>query len=146
MMDIISAIGVALVGLAIATFGYLNFRGAWKRVRGSRAWARTSARVTKAWTENVSGEPGNTRYHVNYTFTAAETGGSYYGHSDGGAPDVETGGNIEVMYDPKAPHNNELPLRRFEMWFYPIFFGILAAFGAALSLFGLVGTAVLITS
>lgn len=77
---------------------------------------------------------------------APETGGSYYGHSDGGAPGVEAGGDIEVMYDPKGPYNNELPLHRFEMWFYPIFFGSRAASGAALSLFGLIAASVLITS
>lgn len=144
MSDILGALVVALVGAGGAVGGFLILRNGIKKVRGSRTWARTEASITKAWRENVGGgEPGSTRYHVNYAFTAAETGGSYYGHSNGGDPGMEAGDTIQVMYDPKAPYNNELPLNRFEIWFYPIFFGTLTAFAAVVSVVGLVAAIVM---
>ncbi|MDR7313312.1 hypothetical protein J2S40_004370 [Nocardioides luteus] len=137
---------VALAGAAVAAAGFLNLPSALHRARSSRTWARTTARITKAWKENISGQPGNTRHHVNYTFVAPETGGSYYGHSEGGAPGMKTGDEIGVMYDPAGPHDNELPLNRFERCFYPFVFSFLALFGVALSLCGLIAAIVMIAS
>lgn len=133
-----------LIGILIGVSGYLNFRGAKKRARGSRRWARTSAHVTKAWRQDVSGAPGDMTYHVNYSFTAPETGGNYYGHSEHGPQGVETGDDIEVMYDPEAPYNNELPMARVALSFYPIAFGTLTVFGAILALGGLAAAVVII--
>lgn len=143
MKDLLGALAVALIGALICTSGYLNFRGAKKRARGSRRWSRTSAHLTKAWKQDVSGAAGDVTYHVNYTVTAPETGGSYYGHSEHGSQGVETGDTVEVMYDPKAPHNNELPVARFALSFFPIAYGSLTVFGAALTLGGLIGAAVI---
>ncbi|MFD4325815.1 DUF3592 domain-containing protein [Nocardioides sp. NPDC058538] len=111
---------------------------------GSRRWSRTSARVTKAWRQDVSGAASDMTYHVNYTFTAPETGGSYYGHSEHGPQGVETGDDIEVMYDPEAPYNNELPMGRFAPSFFPLAFGFLAVFGAVLSISCLAAAIVII--
>ena len=146
MKDLLGALAVALIGALICTSGYLNFRDAKKRARGSRRWSRTNAHVTKAWKQDVSGAAGDMMYHVNYTFTAPETGGSYYGHSEHGSQGVETGGTVEVMYDPKAPYNNDLPAARFALAFFPIAYGILTIFGAALTLGGLIGAAVISAS
>lgn len=146
-MESEDAIGLTLcvlAGIAICMAGYLNLRGAWKRAVDSGNWARTTARVTRAWKVSTSGGPGSTRYNLNYTFTAPETGGSYYGHSEGGAPDTKTGDDVEVMYDPKGPYNNELPLNSFERWFYPIAYGSLTLVGAALALMAVVVAAVMI--
>ena len=85
-------------------------------------------------------------HHVNYTFTAPETGGSYYGHSEHGPQGVETGDDIEVMYDPKAPYNNELPMARFAQSFFTLAFGFLAFFGAALWIGSLAAAIVIIAA
>lgn len=143
MKDLLGALAVALIGALICTSGYLNFRSTKNRPRGSRRWSRTSAHVTKAWKQDVSGAAGDMTYHVNYTFTAPETGGSYYGHSEHGSQGVETADTVEVMYDPKAPHNNELPVARFALSFFPVAYGSLTVFGAALTLGGLIGAAVI---
>lgn len=146
-MELEDAIGLTLcviAGIAICAAGYLNLGGAWKRAVNSRHWARTTARVTRALKVDTSGGPGSTRYNVNYTFTAPETGGSYYGHSEGGAPDMKTGDDVEVMYDPKGPYNNELPLNSFERSFYPIAYGSLTLAGAVFALGALVVAAVMI--
>lgn len=142
MKDLLGPLALVLIGSLICVSGYLNFRGAKKRARGSRRWARTDAHVTKAWRQDVSGAPGDMTYHVNYTFTAPETGGSYYGHSEHGPQGVETGDDIEVMYDPKSPYNNELPMARVALSFFPIAFGTLTVVGATLALGGLIGAAV----
>ncbi|MER6974240.1 DUF3592 domain-containing protein [Nocardioides sp. NPDC000445] len=144
MKDLLGALAVALIGAVICASGYLNFRGAMKRARDSRRWSRTSAHVTKAWKQTVSGAAGDMMHHVNYTFTAPETGGSYYGHSEHGPQGVETGDDIEVMYDPKAPYNNELPMARFALSFFPLAFGFLAVFGAVLSISCLAAATVII--
>ncbi|MFJ9392508.1 DUF3592 domain-containing protein [Nocardioides sp. NPDC101246] len=144
MKDLLGAIAVATIGVLICVSGYLNFRSAKKRARGSRRWSRTSAHVTKAWKQDVSGAAGDMTHHVNYTFTAPETGGSYYGHSEHGPQGVETGDGIEVMYDPKAPYNNELPMARFARSFFPLAFGVLAVFGAVLSISCLAAAIVII--
>lgn len=144
MKDLLGALAIALIGALICASGYLNFRGAKKRARGSRRWSRASAHVTRAWKQDVSGAAGDMTYHVNYTFTAPETGGSYYGHSEHGPQAVKTGEDIEVMYDPKAPYNNDLPAARFALSFYPIADGALIVVGAVLTVGGLVGVAVMI--
>lgn len=145
MKDLLGALAVALIGAVICASGYLNFRSAKKRARSSRRCSsRTTACVTKAWKQDVSGAAGDTLYHVNYSFTAPETGGSYYGHSEHGHQGIETGDDIEVMYDPKAPHNNELPIPRYALSFFTVFYGVLTVFGAILSMGGLVGAAVMI--
>lgn len=143
MKDLLGALAVALIGALICTSGYLNFRSAKKRARGSRRSSRTSAQVTKTWQQDVSGAAGDMMYHVNYTFTAPETGGSYYGHSEHGPQGVETGDDIEVMYDPKAPYNNELSMARFALSFFPIAYGTLTVFGAAMTLAALVSAAMI---
>ncbi|WP_406024835.1 DUF3592 domain-containing protein [Nocardioides sp. NBC_00850] len=143
MKDLLGALAVALIGALICASGYLNFRGAKKRARGSRRWSRTNAHVTKAWKQDVSGAAGDMMYHVNYTFTAPETGGSYYGHSEHGSQGVETGDTVEVMYDPKAPYDNDLPAARFALAFFPIAYGTLTIFGAGMALAALVGAAMI---
>lgn len=144
MKDLLGALAVALIGTLICASGYLNFRGTKKRAQGSRRWSRTNAHVTKAWKQDVSGSAGDITYHVNYTFTAPETGGSYYGHSEHGLQGLETGDDIEVMYDPRAPYNNDLPVARFALSFFPIAYGTLTVVGAALTLGGMVGAAMLV--
>lgn len=146
MKDLLGALAVAAIGALISASGYLNFRSTKKRARGSRRWSRTSAHVTKAWKQEVSGAAGDMMHHVNYTFTAPETGGSYYGHSEYGPQGVETGDDIEVMYDPKAPYNNELPMARFAQSFFTLAFGFLAFFGAALSIGSLAAAIVIIAA
>lgn len=146
MKDLLGALTVAAIGALIFATGYLNFRSAKKRARDSRRWSRTSAHVTKAWKQAVSGAAGDMMHHVNYTFTAPETGGSYYGHSEHGPQGVETGDDIEVMYDPKAPYNNELPMARFAQSFFTLTFGFLAVCGAALSIGSLAAAVVMIAS
>lgn len=146
-MELDATIGLTvcvLVGIGIGAAGYLNFGDAWKRALASRDWARTTARITRVWKVNLGGGPGSTRYNVNYAFTAPETGGSYYGHSEGGGPDMKTGDDVEVMYDPKGPYDNELPLNRFERWFYPVAFGTLIVAGAVLAGGALIAAAVMI--
>lgn len=146
-MELEGVIGLTLcvlAGVAICTAGYLNVGDAWNRAVDSRDWARTTARITRAWKVNLGGGSGTTRYNVNYTFNAPETGGSHYGHSEGGDPDMETGDDVEVMYDPKGPYNNELPLNSFERWFYPVAYGSLTVVGAAFALGALVVAAVMI--
>lgn len=134
MDDIFGAIFAALAGAVVCVAGCVLFRPTWKRVRRTRSWARTSADVTRAWKlDGTPSQPGGTMYHVNYTFTAPETGGSYYGHSENGPVGVEIGDDIEVMYDPKGPYDNDLPLAPFDLWFAPITLGILAVFGATRS-------------
>lgn len=142
MPDLLGAIVVALIGTLICVSGYLNFRGVKKLTRGSHRWSRTNAHVTKSWRQDVSGAAGDMTYHVNYTFTAPETGGNYYGHSEHGHQDVKTGDEIEVMYDPRAPYNNDLPTARANRVFFLIAYGILAVFGAIMVIGGLVGTVV----
>lgn len=144
MKDLLGALAVAAIGALISASGYLNFRSTKKRARGSRRWSRTIAHVTKAWKQTVSGAAGDMMHHVNYTFTAPETGGSYYGHSEHGPQGVETGDDIEVMYDPKAPYNNELPMARFAQSFFTLTFGFLAVFGAVLSISCLAAATVII--
>lgn len=144
MKGLLGALAVALIGALICASGYLNFREAKKRVRGSRRWSRTSAQVTKAWKQDVSGAAGDMTYHVNYTFTAPETGGSYYGHSEQGPQGVETGDDIEVMYDPKAPYSNGLPMTRFALSFFPTAYGGLTIFGAILSITSLLAAAMMV--
>lgn len=82
-------------------------------------------------------------HRVNYTFTAPETGGSYYGHSEHGSQGVETGDTVEVMYDPKAPYDNDLPAARFALAFFPIAYGTLTIFGAGMALATLLGAAMI---
>lgn len=142
--DVIGLTFCVIAGIAIGAVGYLNFGDAWRRALNSRDWARTTARITRAWKVNLGGGPGTTRYNVNYTFTAAETGGSYYGHSEGADPDMKTGDDIEVMYDPKGPFNNELPLNSFERWFYPIAYGSLTVVGAVFAIGSLAVAAVMV--
>ncbi|GGU23029.1 DUF3592 domain-containing protein [Nocardioides albus] len=144
MQDLLGALAVTLLGALICASGYLNYRSAKRRARGSRRWARANADVTKAWSQDTSGAAGDMTYHVNYTFTAPETGGSYYGHSEHGPQGVETGDDIEVMYDPKAPYNNELPMARVALSFLPIAFGGLTIFGAILALGSLAAAVVII--
>ncbi|MFE6645511.1 DUF3592 domain-containing protein [Nocardioides sp. NPDC057772] len=144
MTDLFGALGLALIGALICASGYLNFRDAKKGARGGRRWSRTTAHVTKTWKQDVSGAAGDMMHHVNYTFTAPETGGSYYGHSEHSPRGVATGDDIEVMYDPKAPYNNELPAARSAMWFFPIAFGVLTIVGVLMTLAGLVGAVVIL--
>lgn len=146
MTDLIGAIGVALIGGLICVSGFLNFRGVRKLALPGRCWARTTAQVTKAWKQDSSGAAGDTIRHVNYTFTAPETGGSYYGHSEYGRPGIEIGDDIEVAYDPKAPFHNALPTARANRVFFLIAYAILAVFGAVMVLGGLVGAVVVATT
>lgn len=143
--DVIGLTFCVIAGIAIGAAGYLNFGDAWRRALNSRDWARTTARITRAWKVNLGGGPGTTRYNVNYTFTAPETGGSYYGHSEGADPDMKTGDDVEVMYDPKGPFNNELPLNSFERWFYPIAFGSLTVVGTVFVIGSLAVAGVMVT-
>ncbi|MEI7056057.1 DUF3592 domain-containing protein [Nocardioides sp. CCNWLW239] len=143
MNDLLGALAITLIGTLICVSGYLNFRDARKRARGSGRWSRAHAQITKAWKQDVSGASGDALYHVNYTFTAPETGGSYYGHSERGPQDAKAGDDIEVVYDPSGPYNNELPMPRFARSFLPTAFGVLIIVGAALALAGLIGTVVI---
>lgn len=145
MEDIFGATFAALAGVVVCAAGCVALRPTWTRVRRSRSWARTSAHVTRAWKlDGTPSQPGGTMYHVNYTFTAPETGGSYYGHSENGPAGVEKGDDIEVMYDPKGPFDNDIPLGRFEAWFGPIAYGLLAVFGAGLAVGCLIVAALMI--
>ncbi|MBC7278229.1 hypothetical protein [Nocardioides sp.] len=57
---------------------------------------------------------------------------------------MKTGDAVEVLYDPKGPYNNELPLNRFERWFYPIAYGSLTLVGAVFAV-GVLVVAVVMT-
>lgn len=57
---------------------------------------------------------------------------------------MKTGDDVEVLYDPEGPYNNELPINSFERWFYPVAYGSLAVVGAAFALGAVVVATVMI--
>jgi hypothetical protein len=114
--------GVAAVGIAVATFGDVVRR--WLRFRAARGWTETTGRITESCLYRDPERNDMINFRVNYQFetfsgeviigTTPRLCGNWFWSQRAQQEFVDrftTGDEVNVYYDPAAPHRNCLDRR-----------------------------------